>query len=134
MNGIALQGNALPDIDVTSWKVFAGFRPIRPFAVEADYLDLGSATVEGACYESCCMEACRGLAESFAHAFAAYAVGFLPIPVPFLDIYGKVGFDRWHLNGQSLSFMRVSDDGTSFARPCTRIHSSGSNSASCSAE
>ena len=91
LNDIVVQGTAFPDLDKTSWKVFAGFRPISAFAVEADYLDLGSATVEGACVGGCCMEACRGLYQSDAQVFAAYALGFLPMPVPFLDIYGKAG-------------------------------------------
>src|SRR6516162_8222894 len=98
LNDIVVQGTAFPDLDKTSWKVFAGFRPINAFAVEADYLDLGSSTVEGACTTPCCMAACRGVFQSDAQAFAAYALGFLPIPVPFLDIYGKAGLARSKLN------------------------------------
>src|SRR6516225_5899043 len=71
LSDIVVQGTAFPDMNKTSWKVFAGFRPISAFAVEADYLDLGSNTVEGACTD-CCMQACRGLYESDAQAFAAY--------------------------------------------------------------
>jgi hypothetical protein len=98
LNDILVQGTAFPDLNKTSWKVFAGFRPISAFAVEADYLDLGSATGEGACYDFCCMAACRGVFQSDAQVFAAYALGFLPIPVPFLDIYGKAGLARSKLN------------------------------------
>src|SRR5215475_2552165 len=97
LNDIVVQGTAFPDIHSTSWNVFAGFRPISAFAVEADYLDLGSETVEGPC-TVCCMQACRGLFQSDAQAFAAYALGFLPLPVPYLDVYGKVGFARSKLN------------------------------------
>ena len=93
LNDIQVQGTAFPDLNKTSWKVFAGFRPISAFAVEADYLDLGSATAEGAC-SFCCMAACRGVFQSDAQVFAAYALGFLPIPVPFLDIFGKAGLAR----------------------------------------
>jgi len=32
-------------------------------------------------------------------AFAGYAVGFLPIPVPFLDVDGKAGLARWSSSG-----------------------------------
>jgi len=109
LNDIVVQGTAFPDIDKTSWKVFAGFRPITAFAIEADYLDLGSETVEGAC-TVCCMEACRGLFQSDAQAFAAYALGFLPIPVPALDIYGKAGLARSKLNTNG-----TSSRGTEFA-------------------
>src|SRR5215469_12708910 len=61
LNDILVQGTAFPDLNKTSWKVFAGFRPISAFAVEADYLDLGNETVEGACTGPCCMAACRGV-------------------------------------------------------------------------
>jgi hypothetical protein len=111
---VVLQGNSFPEIDSTSWKVFAGFRPISMFAVEADYLDLGSSgTVEGAC-TVCCMAACRGTMQSDAQAFVAYALGFLPIPVPFLDIYGKAGLARSKLNTNN-SGSTTSDRGTEFA-------------------
>jgi hypothetical protein len=101
------------DIDNTSWKVLAGFRPVSVFAVEADYLNLGSQTntfLGGA-----------GNSHSDAKAFAGYAVGFLPIPVPFLDVYGKAGVARWKLNGVSGSglppgsFFAFSNQGTEFA-------------------
>ena len=110
LNDIVVEGTAFPDLNKTSWKVFAGFRPISAFAVEADYLDLGSATVEGACVGGCCMEACRGLYQSDAQVFAAYALGFLPMPVPFLDIYGKAGLARSKLNTND-----TSSRGTEFA-------------------
>ena len=113
LDDVVQQGNAFPDLDGTGWKVFAGYRPISLFAVEADYLDLGSKTAEGACTD-CCMAACRGIFQSDAQAFAAYALGFLPIPVPFLDIYGKAGLARWKLNTK-LSGSVASERGTEFA-------------------
>jgi hypothetical protein len=113
LNDIVVRGTAFPDIHSSSWKVFAGFRPISAFAVEADYLDLGSETAEGAC-TVCCMAACRGLFQSDAQAFAAYALGFLPIPVPFLDIYGKAGFARSKLNTNQ-SGSATSNHGTELA-------------------
>jgi hypothetical protein len=105
LKDIVVQGTAFPDLDKPSWKVFAGFRPISAFAVEADYLDFGSETVEGACNPNpCgCMVACVGVKQADAQAFAAYAVGFLPIPVPFLDIYGKAGLARSKLNTNDTS-------------------------------
>ena len=114
LNDILVQVTAFPDVNKTSWKVFAGFRPISAFAVEADYLDLGSATVEGACITDCCYGGCRGLFQSDAQVFAAYALGFLPIPVPFLDIYGKAGLARSKLNTKE-SGSATSNRGTEFA-------------------
>jgi len=114
LHDILVQGTAFPDLNKTSGKVFAGFRPISAFAVEADYLDLGSATEEGACTGPCCMEACRGLYQSDAQVFAAYALGFLPTPVPFLDIYGKAGLARSQLNTK-VSGSTSTSSGTEFA-------------------
>src|SRR5438874_2696283 len=57
-----------------------------------------------------------GTSHSDAKAFAAYAVGFLPIPVPYLDLYGKAGLARWKLNGSSpLVSAPFSTNGTEFA-------------------
>jgi hypothetical protein len=49
-------------------------------------------------------------------------VGFLPIPAPSLDIYGKAGLARWKLNGSYTSSgvfgnyaTEFSDQGTGFA-------------------
>ena len=109
---ITNSGAAFGDLDETSWKVLAGFRPISLFAVEADYLDLGSQTnsfVGG------------GNSHSDAKAFAGYAVGFLPIPVPFLDVYGKAGVARWKLDGTASptvppgNLFAFSNQGTEFA-------------------
>jgi hypothetical protein len=34
-----------PDLNETSWKAFAGVRPLEWLAMEADYVDLGGNTV-----------------------------------------------------------------------------------------
>src|SRR6185436_15623225 len=70
-------------VDNTSWKIIAGYRPIDLFAVELNYDDLGDEgrTTGGVEFNA------------DAKAFAAYAIGFLPIPI--VDVYGKVGLARW---------------------------------------
>ena len=102
LSDIANQGTNFADIDNTSWKVFAGVRPLSVFAVEADYMDLGSDTNN------------FSGTSSHAKAFAGYAVGFLPIPVPFLDVFGKAGLARWKLDGSS-PVTSFSSSGTEFA-------------------
>jgi hypothetical protein len=111
LSGIYNNGLAYSDIDRTSWKALVGFRPISFAAVEADYMDLGSQSstfFEGR------------YANSKAKSFAAYGVGFLPVPVPYLDIFVKAGLSRWTLDGNTASANGVplfsfSQDGTSFA-------------------
>jgi Outer membrane protein beta-barrel domain len=95
------------DIDNTAWKAIAGFRPLDLLAVEANYMDLGSEN--------------RSFGPATAHAdakaFSAHALLYLPIPVPFLGVYGKAGLARWDLSGNAsgTSLVRLDDSGTEFA-------------------
>jgi OOP family OmpA-OmpF porin len=92
----------------TSWKAYAGFRPLGfPLGLDVDYIDLGSAAAG----------TFKGVAHADAKAFAAYAVGYLPIPVPNIDVYGKGGLARWQFDGNytSPSLFSVSENGTDFA-------------------
>jgi hypothetical protein len=101
---IGVQGidNSFPKISSTSWQVFAGFRPIKLFAVEADYLDLGGSANT---FQSCVtVGSCPIVWKSEAKAFAGYALGFLPIPLPNLDIYGKAGLASYKLNRSITSY------------------------------
>jgi Outer membrane protein beta-barrel domain len=97
------------DLNTTSWKAYAGVRPINEFAVEADYLDLGSKTINTS----------QSSTNLNYKAFAGYAVGFVPIPVPYLDVFGKVGLARWSSGGSTnspgASLFSLSDNGTEFA-------------------
>ena len=92
----------------TSWKIYAGLHPTGfPFGVDVDYMDLGSA--DKATFQ--------GPAHADTKAFAAYVVGYAPIPVPDIDFYGKAGLSRWSFNG-SLSqqgLVGLSENGTDFA-------------------
>jgi Outer membrane protein beta-barrel domain len=75
------------------WTAFAGVRPLKWLAVEADYIDLGSGSSG------------TNITTSFAEtthadgsAWAAYVIGYLPVPLPVVDLYGKVGVARWKLH------------------------------------
>jgi OmpA-OmpF porin, OOP family len=92
----------------TSWKAYAGFRPLGfPLGIDVDYVDLGSQTAG----------TFKGQTQADAKAFAAYAVGYLPIPVPNLDLYAKGGLARWQFSGHYTSpgLFSVSENGTDFA-------------------
>ena len=100
------------NLDSTNWKVWAGVRPISLFAVEADYMDLGSKNVTT-------IIAGGSTSTHISYkAFAGYAVGFAPIPVPYLDVFGKVGLARWTQSGSTgvpSGLISLSDNGTQFA-------------------
>jgi OmpA-OmpF porin, OOP family len=70
-----------------SWKAIVGFRPIDVFAVEANYMDFGRDSRDFGI----------GTASANAKAFAVYGMGLLPLP--FFDLFAKVGVARWQLNG-----------------------------------
>lgn len=94
------------DLDDTAWKAIAGFRPLDLVSVEASYMDLGSERRSFG----------PVIANADAKAFAAHALLFLPIPVPFLGVYGKAGFARWDLDGDvSSNIARFDKSGTEFA-------------------
>src|SRR5215471_2323945 len=52
-----------------------------------------------------------------AKAFSAFAVGYLPLPAPNVDIYGKAGLARWQLNGGTVqpTLLQLDSNGTEFA-------------------
>ncbi|MGC1521282.1 MAG: outer membrane beta-barrel protein [Steroidobacteraceae bacterium] len=73
----------------TAWKLIAGIRPIPVVGAEAEYIDFGHPdhgyTANG--------YATYGL-DSHPRAAALFAVGYLPLPVPFFDVFGKAGVAR----------------------------------------
>jgi hypothetical protein len=111
LHDVAPRGVSLGNIDTTSWKVLAGVRPVRPLAFEVEYMNLGS---QGFTFPDFSARASY-------EAYAAYAVGFLPIPLPFLDVFGKAGLARWSASGSQQGFiipqapLSLSDSGTEFA-------------------
>jgi hypothetical protein len=72
----------------TAWKVIAGIRPISLIGAEYEYIDFGQPGNHG--YNSINF---NGF-DSHPRASALFAVGYLPIPVPFFDIFGKLGVAR----------------------------------------
>src|ERR1700684_829389 len=66
----------------SAWKVTAGVRPISPLGVELEYIDFGnpSAGLSNAGF--------GGLSKADQRAVTLFGLGYLPIPVPFLDVYG----------------------------------------------
>jgi hypothetical protein len=70
----------------TAWKVIAGVRPISLVGAEFEYIDFGQPGNHNGVYNP----AFYGT-DSHPHAPALFAVGYLPLPVPFFDVFGKAG-------------------------------------------
>jgi len=94
----------------TSWKAVAGYRPVTWGAVEADYVDLGRGTVRLS----------HGTPYLDASAAAAYAIGFLRLPLPAVEVFGKAGLARSEVTAHSYTFVPagspepVTDNGLRF--------------------
>lgn len=91
------------DFDDESFKIIAGFRPLDAFGVELNYIDLGSDSVTVGPLTI----------GGQSKAYAAFAVGYLPIAV--VDLYAKAGLARWETETTSSALGRFKDDGTEFA-------------------
>jgi len=79
------------DAHTTGWKLFAGWRPLDAFGAEVEYANLGSKDVT---YQS----SYTTHVSTDAHASALFGVGYLPVPLPFIDLYGKAGVARVQSN------------------------------------
>jgi hypothetical protein len=81
----------------SAWKATAGIRPITPLGVELQYIDFGnpSAGLTDAAF--------GGLSKADQKAVTLFGLGYLPLPVPFLDVYGKLGIVRLHTTTTEVS-------------------------------
>jgi OmpA-like transmembrane domain len=83
----------------TGWKALAGLRPLPWLGAEIEYVDLGhpSEVLSGAG-----TAADHGIPSSArVQGAAAFVVAYLPLPLPLLDIYGKLGASRLRMNGDT---------------------------------
>ncbi len=80
----------------TGYKFALGYRPLKVLAAELSYVGFGRTY--------------GGINFADTGAVGLFAVGFLPIPV--VDLYGKVGLAQWRTDAQSpfLSFHRTGSD------------------------
>jgi opacity protein-like surface antigen len=78
----------------TAWKVIAGVRPIPFVGAEFEYIDFGQPGDHG--FNSNSINN-YGF-DSHPRAAALFGVGYLPLPVPFFDVYGKAGVARLQMD------------------------------------
>jgi opacity protein-like surface antigen len=72
----------------SAWKVIAGIRPISPLGVEFGYIDFGNPRNAQTIFGF------GGLTQADAKAWTLFGLAYLPLSVPFLDVYGKLGIAR----------------------------------------
>jgi opacity protein-like surface antigen len=78
------------DERATGWKAVIGLRPISLAGAELEYMDFGHPNVTST------LQGLPLLADAQAKGPALFGLGYLPIPVPALDIYGKLGLAHLH--------------------------------------
>jgi opacity protein-like surface antigen len=81
----------------SGWKALIGFRPISVVGAELEYIDFGkpSTTTNGASTE----DGTTTVTEAQSKAAALFGMVYLPLPVPFLDVFGKAGYARLQTTG-----------------------------------
>jgi hypothetical protein len=70
-----------------AWKALIGVRPVPFIGAEAEYLDFGSSDGNNGYYNYYYNYG----ANSHPKAVMLYGIGYLPLPFPFIDVYGKLG-------------------------------------------
>ena len=85
--GVPVSINGSP----TGWKVMAGIRPLSILGAEVAYIDFGSISGAMSLPATTTQGGFNATATSHPKAAVLFAVGFLPIPLPYLDIFAKAG-------------------------------------------
>jgi opacity protein-like surface antigen len=79
-------GGGFHDHDA-AWKVLVGIRPLPIVGAEFEYIDFGQAGGDNGYYSNYYDEN----ANSHPKATVLYGLAYLPLPLPFIDVYGKLG-------------------------------------------
>jgi opacity protein-like surface antigen len=91
-NGYAPGYGYYDDDHHTAWKAMVGIRPLPIVGAELEYIDFGHPGSDDNYYNNYYYYG----PDSHPRAIAAFAVGHIPLPLPFLDVYGKAGAARLH--------------------------------------
>jgi opacity protein-like surface antigen len=99
------------DAHKDGWKLLLGVRPISLVGAEVEYIDFGTAHFVTPTDSFGLAQ--RG--EAHPKAAAAFGVIYAPIPIPLLDVFGKIGVARLQMDVNATTFCAVS--------PCVAIAS-----------
>jgi opacity protein-like surface antigen len=78
----------------TGWKAILGIRPLSIIGAEAEYIDFGSASGSASIPATVSTGGLNATVSSHPKAAALFAMGYLPIPLPYLDVFAKAGAAR----------------------------------------
>jgi opacity protein-like surface antigen len=92
--GAPLSGGFSTTGTKTGWKAILGVRPLSIIGAEAEYLDFGSASASGGIPATVTSGGLNATLTAHRKAAALFAMGYLPIPLPYLDIFAKAGVAR----------------------------------------
>jgi len=82
----------------TGLKLMAGIRPLSVFGLEVAYLDFGSASGTAGLLTNPDAPSLSVTTTSHPKAGVLFAVGYLPIPLPYLDVFAKGGVSELRRN------------------------------------
>jgi len=77
--------------NTTGWKVLAGIRPLSAIGAEAEYIDFGSVNDTTNIAATTSLGGVNETATTHPRAAAIFGVAYLPIPLPYLDVFAKAG-------------------------------------------
>lgn len=92
--------------DDDGFKLIGGVRPLDSFAIEANYVDLGTTRVP--LNIVCVTTPCPSQLSIDSRAVSVSAIGMFTLPL--VDLYGRVGVSRWEAERRILSSQK--DEGT----------------------
>jgi len=91
---LGITSTSTVDDSDTAWKLFAGYRFNKNFALEGGYADLGEATWNS----TVTVPAAGTVSASWkGKAWSLAAVGILPVSEQF-EVFGKIGAHRWDVD------------------------------------
>lgn len=96
------------------WTVFAGLRPVSLIGVELQHVDYGQSTVQSAVPSPPDTGPLSQTIDWEQRATTLTGLIYAPIPLPFLDIYGKAGLAELDTRGSGAENL-----GCGFIAPCT---------------
>jgi opacity protein-like surface antigen len=78
----------------TGWKAILGIRPLSIIGAEAEFIDFGSVSGSASIPPTVSTGGLNATVSSHPKAAAVFAMGYLPIPLPALDVFAKAGAAR----------------------------------------